>query len=461
MDLSPKLGLTLDQYLEVLIRSGLDLGPDLGLAIAQQVGIDAKRWKFGAPKWKEIVDKHSGEKEIADRYRAITEKVHGPPPDMDILEYADICVRLQRGEALASVAKEHGIDAMTFSRVSMAMVEKLNEPRVNALYTAAHRKASAYAGYATRLNRRAPNPEQAQQKEAVAPPKRIRGRKCPSCGAFKVTPHHHVYIYCDFCGALFDYDVRLRDRKEADLAADAFMDLICVIDFEPVPEDIAKRDEHRREQRIWMQRSLVEMFPNDHPPRVREAAYRKAYIESWLVPTQTAWMNDPTTQGTAEIVNKAQQRFLGKKPTFENAKPLYEAMLVHLEAQARIADREGLFAAHPDGLDTERFIRFSRSAFVSSLGKMSDNDADALIDLAGLRCEMIAPPSTALANAGCAGCGSELTLAEGANRTICTDCGVVVEASDRRSCRSCGAILVGGQQTWSACGYCKTRWEAV
>ncbi len=92
---------------------------------------------------------------------------------------------------------------------------------------------------------------------------------------------------------------------------------------------------------------------------------------------------------------------------------------------------------------------------------MSDPDAEALIDLAGLRCEMIAPPSTVLANAGRASCGCELTLVEGAQRAVCLDCGVVVDASDRRSCRACGAVLVGGANSWRSCGYCQTRWEAV
>ncbi len=466
MDLSPKLGLTIENYLEVLVRSRLDLGPDMGLAIAKQLGIDQKRWKFGVAKWKAVVDAHSSDPEIPALYTAIVARVDGPQvPEMDILEYADVCVRVQAGEPFIAVMKDQGVDPIVFSRFSTATAERLNsDARLNALYTAAHRKASAYRGRATRVNKRVParDEKRTQNKQRVGLPGHIRGRKCPSCGAFKMTGHAHVYISCDFCGALFDYDVTLRNRKEASLAADAFMDLVAVVDFEELPADPDLADAHRREARTWMQRGLVQLFPNDHPPRVREAEYLKAYVEQWLVPTQIAWMNDPTTIKSAEILSRHQRLFLGKQPTIDNVKPLFEATRSHVENQARIAEREGLFAAHPDRLDTERFLRFSRSASLAAIiGSMSDPDAEALIDLAGLRCEMIAPPSTVLANAGCASCGCELTLVEGAQRAVCVDCGVVVDASDRRSCRACGAVLEGGANSWRSCGYCQTRWEAV
>ncbi len=464
MDLSPKLGITIDQYFEVFVRSGGALGPDLGLAVAKAAGLDATRWAAAAPKWKSVIDAHMAHADVVAAYEATMTRVRGAPPDIGILAYADLCVRAQRGEDLTAAAIEYGIDILDFGRISTAYVAELGHPRMSVAYGAAHQKASAYGGRACAANHAAPTSaaRRTQRRGSAEPPLRVRGWRCPKCGAFKATAHDRAYIYCDYCSALFDFDLKMLSTKERSLKQDAFVSCAMALDGEDRPTESGARAEADREGRIWMERLLVELFPLEHPGRVVDREYRDAYVERWLVPSTTAWMHDPACRKSAETLGKRQHYLTGKKPTLAGVKLLYTAMIEHLANQRAVLEREGILAAHPDGIDGELFVRFSRSAFVGGwVNELSPEEGDALIALAGLDVEMVPAPSTALVNAGCASCGSDLVIAQGATRAVCTACGVVVEASEPRDCRACGAVLVSAHGKWSACGYCHTRWDAV
>src|SRR5262245_23109738 len=46
------------------------------------------------------------------------------------------------------------------------------------------------------------------QHAAMLDPMRVRVTRCHSCGGRKQLPSQTAYVYCDFCGALADWDFR-------------------------------------------------------------------------------------------------------------------------------------------------------------------------------------------------------------------------------------------------------------
>lgn len=297
---------------------------------------------------------------------------------------------------------------------------------------------------------------------------RFKKSVCPACGGHKTRPSVTAYVYCDFCGALADYDFQKACEKPAERPGPAYENLNAQI--APLLAqakqygDVATFRQHQ--QRLFD--SFVTITPASCPPRVSDPAYRQAYV-AYMAEGAVAEAFDPVaaqhTANVAAMVGRLQ--WMSPKPGVMKVspasfQPMMEAVFAQQDHLARVHEARGVYAMHPDRAPAELQRRVGISLFVQGwLPMLDETTTQAFLQRAGFKSEYIEADPPKGDKADCASCGNPLEIFPGAKRCVCEKCGRALEvAGDRITCHGCGAPLACAEGTTNVtCPHCKNTFQ--
>jgi DNA-directed RNA polymerase subunit RPC12/RpoP len=278
----------------------------------------------------------------------------------------------------------------------------------------------------------------------------IKRVSCSQCGAPKSLPSATAYIYCDFCGALMDYDFRIGNANtNAGLSNTVYHRLIAPLQ-ESMSQARARGDRdalrgfYRRVLSQWMQECPLAVSPrakNDAAFHERELAYlvesyvtkdldpRMAPIDAEMEKLAAAFRRIPVPGGA----------WLAAGDFWPYAELYKKQMILAYD----FLHQTGVDAMDPDHPPAGVALRMEYSYFCQAwLPHLPPADGERLIKLYGLdgQYDEVKPQSTE--RHFCGACGGEMRTLPGARKVICEHCGHSIDInSGDVPCRKCGALV--------------------
>ncbi len=300
-----------------------------------------------------------------------------------------------------------------------------------------------------------------------APSDFIKRATCVRCGASKALPSPTAYLYCDYCGALIDYDVRLANagtnisitnKVWEGLAAPLRQDL----EFAKV---MGYRDRYR-DMMLHVFDQWVTHCPQAVSPRAKtDATFRKRLV-AYMVEVTVCKDMDPEQQAMDER-RMAILASLTREPVPGGAWKVvgdFWSLAALWKKQMELAyeriEATGISAMNPDNPPPGVALKMEYSCFCQTwLPHLSAADGERLLADFGLQDDYarIAPPPTE--THPCGACGTKLHTVVGARAVVCHHCGRTIDVeSPSVPCGNCGAPLhfpVG--TTRLPCPHCRTK----
>lgn len=254
---------------------------------------------------------------------------------------------------------------------------------------------------------------------------------CSTCGAPRTRPSPTAYVYCDACGGLVDYDFAM--VREVQQPGPAYERLHAQL----APELAAARERADQDAYRAVQRRLydawLEACPNAAPVRIKDPAYRAAFVAAGAEARVVADFDDEARAREAAMhAAIGQLQFLSvagkiRVPT-ERFHALAAAYFDYEACCDQLFALRGVYALHPDGASRELQRRIGYSAFVQGwLAMLDEADAAALIARTGLAREYVSADPPATRPATCSQCNAPLVIVDGARRIVCEHCGRLVD----------------------------------
>lgn len=299
---------------------------------------------------------------------------------------------------------------------------------------------------------------------------RFKKSVCPSCGGHKTRPSQTAYVYCDFCGALADYDFAKACEIPSAQPGPAYTSLMQQVG--PALEQAKQRGDVAGYRTIQMQLydTYVDALPNANPPRVKEREYRQKYV-AYMAEGGTVIAFDPQSQFfDAEVKRTVMglQYAMPKPGVMKISQQSFQAMANVVFAQQdylrQLYEQKGVYAMHPDRPAPELQKRIGISLFVQGwLPMLDEPSTQAFLERAGLKNEYVEVEAPKGDKADCGGCGNHLEILPGAKRCICDQCGQALElGAEKITCHGCGAPLAPTEGSRNVtCPHCKNTFQRV
>jgi hypothetical protein len=316
---------------------------------------------------------------------------------------------------------------------------------------------------------------------------RVRLTRCHACGGRKQLPSPTAYVYCDFCGALADWDFRAACATGNALPGPAFEALSAQI--APALAYAKQRGDSATIKALYTQlfSKHVELCPASYSPRIVNPDYRRRYLDyysdSMIVRDFNPYVRELSALLDQRIALLRQAHMfqsggvafgifgllLASQP-INNQFPDREFWGVYLtfreqyRAHVRGMHDAGVIAKYPDAVTPELLERIGVSAFVQGwLSWISPRVQAHLIADAGLRDEYVDLADPALILRRCGRCGARVDAVTGAWSVICQRCGEKLDVkSDEFRCPGCGgpSSLPAGASA-HVCPFCGVRAETL
>ena len=262
---------------------------------------------------------------------------------------------------------------------------------------------------------------------------RVLASRCPACAAPRTRPSPTAYVYCDHCGALMDYDfgvalsVPIERPGPAYEAARARMG-VTLAEVRERGDIAGYRGLQRTLFGAW-----VDAAPTGAPPRIKDPAYRAAYI-AWLAEAQVVADFDAEARARETAMHGA----VGKLQFFSahgairvpaiQFRELVDAMFAYEARRDELYVEHGVYALHPDGASRELQRRIGLSMFTQAwLPMLEPAEAAALLARTDLAREYTTVEPPAVRDTACTQCGAALAIVDGARRVVCEHCGRLVD----------------------------------
>ena len=299
----------------------------------------------------------------------------------------------------------------------------------------------------------------------------IKRVSCSQCGAPKSLPSTTAYIYCDYCGALMDYDFRIANADtNAGLTNTVFHRLIA-----PVQDSLAQakargdRDGYRELYRqIFSQ--WVQECPMAVSPRAKNDAAFRDQLVAYLAECSVTKDFDPR-QAPLDAQMAALVATLTRVQNPGGAWMVYGGFWPYADLFKRqmiltydLLHQTGVDAMDPDKAPSSVALRMEYSTFCQGwLPHLSPADGERLLKQFGLDAEYdeFTPKPTDLHK--CGACGSEIHTLAGAQKVVCESCGHTIDINGGDvPCGKCGALLSFPVSTnHLLCPYCNTDTRRV
>jgi predicted RNA-binding Zn-ribbon protein involved in translation (DUF1610 family) len=274
--------------------------------------------------------------------------------------------------------------------------------------------------------------------------KRLKKVVCRSCGGSKVLPPKTAYVYCDYCGALVDYDFQIACRTAGSAKPGPAYEAIQRTE---APKQAAAREQGDQGAFRDSVRRVFEthfrVAPASWSPRIGDPEYREALL-TYTANTYTAAAFDTECHTLEQVMGDSVKRLVwvpGFKPMVQRASfdKLLEAVLAH--TQRFVEAGAAYLPEHPDQPSNEVMRSMSRSVFAQGwLPYLDKAGQDAMIERLDLGGEYIDIPEVETQTRRCGGCARELHVAAGAKRVVCEDCGHANDTTHPEiTCSGCGS----------------------
>lgn len=303
---------------------------------------------------------------------------------------------------------------------------------------------------------------------APPPPGFVKRCSCAVCGAPKKLPTVTAYVYCDYCAALIDYD--LRRACEGDTTPGSAY--AATVNATQAASRAAVAAGDRAAYRD-LQRKVYEAYVANVPMAVSHRAqndpgYCAAYV-STMAEFALARAFDPAAQALeAEMKQRVMSiRYGGPmiSPTVapDSFWPVADTLEKQIENSLSLYRSAGLAEIDPDHAE-HLTGKFAWSGFCQGwLGMLPAGAAEQLLDRAGLTNEYVPIQANDGQPRSCGGCGGKFTALPGATAVICDGCGRKMDPSSSEiPCAYCGATLTlpsGADRV--ACPFCQSAVERV
>jgi DNA-directed RNA polymerase subunit RPC12/RpoP len=299
----------------------------------------------------------------------------------------------------------------------------------------------------------------------------IKRVSCSQCGAPKSLPSTTAYIYCDYCGALMDYDFRIANADtNAGLTNTVFHRLIAPVQV--ALAEAQKRGDREASRKLYRQvfTQFVQECPLAFSPRARtDAAFREqaiAYEAECAVTKDFDPRQAPLEAQMATLVASL-QRIPIPGGAWRVAGDFWSYAGVfkkQMELAYALMHEQGVDAMDPDKAPAGVPLQLEYSTFCQAwLPHLSPEDGERLLKFYGLNGEYdeFQPMPTNLHK--CGGCGAEIHTLPGARNVVCETCGRTLDIGGGDvPCLNCGARLSFPVSTSQVlCPYCNTDTHRV
>ncbi len=294
---------------------------------------------------------------------------------------------------------------------------------------------------------------------------KIKLTRCHLCNATKVRRSPTAYVYCDYCGALTDFDFQIAiSDKRSKLPGPKYEQLAAAL----APQLQAAKQANDKPAYLALQRTLYEAYvtacPAACPPRVNDPVYRAKYVEQ-AARGATEGAFDPEVSAASEQQAKIIKalKWVPGGPMGVTCRPdtfwaLYESLLEVTAVSKRMGEREGLASLNPDG-DTPVNELISMSTFAQGwLPYLARREAEELMTRAGLSAQYVEPTPVPEQVVPCGSCKADVHRLEGSKRCVCDGCGTLLRTDVVVPCSHCSAnMLMPAEQTLFQCPFCSTE----
>ncbi|MBV9486540.1 MAG: hypothetical protein JO246_10830 [Frankiaceae bacterium] len=289
---------------------------------------------------------------------------------------------------------------------------------------------------------------------------------CSQCGGSKRLPSVTAYLYCDFCGALMDYDFRMANADtNAGLTNTVYHHLAAPYQASMAAARASGDADSFRSYLRTIFTEWVRQCPQAVSPRCANDAEFRDRMIAYQVECAVSKEMDPSQQ-PLEAEMQVRANALVRIPMgtdawrVENGFWEYAALFKRqMELAYDHLAATGVLALDPDEAPPGVPIRMEFSTFCQAwLPHLSPEDGERLLDLYGLSGEYEPYQEIDTETRQCGGCGAHLTTLPGATAVICDGCGRKLDVGGGTSpCQGCGAPLsfpIGVNRL--SCPYCET-----
>ena len=299
----------------------------------------------------------------------------------------------------------------------------------------------------------------------------IKRATCVRCGGPKSMPSITAYLYCDFCGALVDYDFRIANAdSNAGITNTVYHRLVEPLQAAMVQaKATGDRDAYRAIQ-LDIFRQWVELCPQAVSPRAKTDLEFRERLITYLAESTVSKDMDPRQMPLdaqmAGLVGSLQRIATpdGAWRVHGEFWPMAALFKQQIEmAYATIRDT-GVADLDPDDPPPGVAEKMEYSTFCQGwLPHLSAEDGQQLLAEFGLTGDYtkVVPQETEAHQ--CGSCGAELRSVIGARVIVCEHCGHQIDIKGGPvPCRNCGAPLsypVGVNRL--NCPYCKSETARV
>ncbi len=299
----------------------------------------------------------------------------------------------------------------------------------------------------------------------------IKRVSCSQCGAPKSLPSTTAYIYCDYCGALIDYDFRIANADtNAGLTNTVFHRLIA-----PVENALAQakargdQDSYRTLYRqVYLQ--WIQECPMAVSPRAKtDPVFRDqmvVYLSECAVTKDLDPRQAPLDAKMAQLVASLQRIAVpgGAWMVAGGFWPYAELFKQQMVMAYDLIHQKGVDAMDPDHAPSGVPLQMEYSTFFQGwLPHLSAEDGERLLNFFGLTAEYdeYQPKQTDLFH--CGACGADVRTLTGARNVVCENCGHIIDIEGGAvPCLNCGAQLAFPVSiNHLLCPYCNTDTRRV
>jgi DNA-directed RNA polymerase subunit RPC12/RpoP len=299
----------------------------------------------------------------------------------------------------------------------------------------------------------------------------IKRATCVRCGAPKRLPSTTAYLYCDFCGALVDYDFRIANAgTNAGLTNTVYAQLVA-----PWQANMAQaratgdRDAYRGIM-LHVFRQWVQQCPQAVSPRAKTDLGFREQMVAYSAECAVVKDMDPQQQqleAQCNAVINAFQRIPSPGGAWMVAGDFWMAAQLwkqQMDLAYALIESTGVAAMDPDEAPPGVAVKMEHSTFCQAwLPHLPTDDGERLLEYYGMQGDYTKVETLPTETHPCGGCGVELHTMPGARVVVCESCGFRIDIQGGAvPCHQCGAPLtypVGLDQL--SCPYCRTQTARV
>ncbi len=294
----------------------------------------------------------------------------------------------------------------------------------------------------------------------------IKRVNCSQCGAPKSLPSMTAYIYCDYCGALTDYDFRIANADtNAGLSNTVYHRIYATVQGQ-MDEAKARGD---REECRRLYRQIYTQWLRECPTAASPRAYKDAAFRDQFIAYQVECFVEKDFDSRMVEYESQMQRLANsfqRIPTPGGAWrvagpfwPYAEAFKKQMEEGYEMLHAKGIDALDPDKPPPGVPLRMEYSYFCQAwLPHLLPEDGEKLLTLYGLSGEYVEAGPLQTESHKCGSCGSELHTMPGARQVVCDSCGYLIDVGSQAvRCQKCDALLsIPVSANHICCPYCGT-----